>query len=378
MRLRAVKIAKIFGIPIYIHYSLLLILPYFVWIFKENVETVAQIMGIEPERFQLHPYVLGFLLVAALFASITLHELGHSWVALRQKIRIHGITLMLFGGVANLTAMPRRFGQEAKIAIAGPLVSFLLAFSGFGLIFFVDQQAAPDFAIGLMIFLMMNTMLGLFNLIPAFPMDGGRIFRSLLIGKFDYLRATQIATRTGKIFAVIIGVWALVNLNMVLVFIMFFIYLNAGYELKRETAKQKKRSPLRVRDLDIRPLESIPENLSLADLKASFNKQGDLDFVVVNGESIVGTLSRSQLDLLDPADWDFKTAGEVMCKTVLFAELNEKITDVMQRLIEQKLELMIITDSNRFIGMISWRDIFIALKVHKYYVHNFIKASVFR
>jgi Zn-dependent protease len=223
----AYKIATVWGIPIKIHMSLIVVMLF-----------VALRAGSDGGPMA----VLVLLIIEfGLFVSIALHELGHSFVAIRKGCRVREITLMFMGGAAQMDRMPKRPMDEALMALAGPLVSLVLGltllfggallpwpryvFPFFGLLFAVNLVQV----IGLI-----NLMLVAFNLLPSFPMDGGRVLRAVLTPKIGRLRATFIAARLGKIMAVLFGLYGFLaeHRNWVLVAIAFFIYTAAGREYR--------------------------------------------------------------------------------------------------------------------------------------------------
>ena len=176
----------------------------------------------------------GALLTASLFFCVLLHEFGHIAAARRYGIRTPDVTLLPIGGLARLEKMPRKPSQELVVALAGPLVNFVIA----GLLFpFVGNAAvAPDEidlsnpAAFFHTLMMANLSLAVFNLIPAFPMDGGRVLRALLAIRFPYARATSVAATIGQVLAFCGGLWGLLNMMPLLVLVAFFIFLGAGQE----------------------------------------------------------------------------------------------------------------------------------------------------
>jgi Zn-dependent protease len=208
------KIATILGIPIRIHISLMVMLLFFV------------------RDFSL---VWGVVLGLGLAASIVLHELGHSIVAIRKGCRVREITLMFIGGAAQMERIPTRPMDEFLMAVAGPTVSLVL---GFALIFLGGRLPLPHLpqvpinALQLLGYI--NFALVVFNLLPAFPMDGGRVFRALLTRKMGRLRATFVASRVGKFMAVMFGIYGFfaTPTRWILVAIAFFIYIAAGNEYR--------------------------------------------------------------------------------------------------------------------------------------------------
>lgn len=195
------------GIPIRIHITLIIVLI-----------CMIPFMG-----------VFGLLYSAALFASIALHELGHSWVAIRKGCKVREILLLPIGGVAKMDNIPSRPADEFLVAAAGPLTSLLLAvlFNWLGQSVFLFLSLRN-----------VNLMLCFFNLLPVFPMDGGRIFRAFMTPKMGRLGATALAAKIGKRMAIafgIIGIFGIPNLlhpNPMLIAIAVFVYFSAGAEYR--------------------------------------------------------------------------------------------------------------------------------------------------
>jgi Zn-dependent protease len=212
-------IGRILGIPTRIHASFALVL---LWIgfstWNDLNSGVAVMFGI------------GFAL--AVFACVLLHEFGHALVARRFGIETRRITLLPIGGVAELERVPEDPRAELWIAAAGPAVNFAIAgvlgLIGWGLGIFAGSGLLSIVFSGL---LWANLMLGLFNLVPAFPMDGGRVFRAWAAHRYNRVRATQMATKLGRALALGFGVWGIYAGNPVLVLVAVFVWFAAGREL---------------------------------------------------------------------------------------------------------------------------------------------------
>jgi Zn-dependent protease len=229
------RITSVWGIPIKIHISLIVLLALFVLPALPSMGLAALIIPV------------------GLFTSVALHELGHSYVALKKGCRVREITLMFIGGAAQMEEIPSRPADEFQMAIAGPLVSL-----GLGLLLWFGAGALPFPRIAwplpivrrlvvcnmLQAVGVLNLGLAAFNLLPAFPMDGGRVFRALLAHRMGRLRATFIAARLGKIMAVLFGIrgFFFEPRSLILVAIAFFIYAAAGNEYRmvqmQEAAKR--------------------------------------------------------------------------------------------------------------------------------------------
>lgn len=217
------QIARIYGIPIRLHISLLVLFPVFAFHFSAGMGEGWIAWG------------WGLAVAVLLFASVALHELGHSVVALSMGVRVKAISLLPIGGIAQLERMPRLPRQEFLLALAGPVVSVLLAgicwLGAYAVYFQLGWQNASHVLANLAL---INFWLALFNLIPSFPMDGGRIFRAMLTPWLGRLRATGVAAGIGKTLAVIFGVLgAYPPLNLPLVAIAFFVYITATAEYRQ-------------------------------------------------------------------------------------------------------------------------------------------------
>jgi Zn-dependent protease len=210
------KLGQVAGIDLFLHPSALLMFFFASGAMASGLETIA--------------------LVVALFGSIVLHELGHALMARRYGIGTADITLYVFGGVARLERMPRSAGPELLIALAGPAVNFaiVLALAAFTNLAALLGISAPEF---LSIVLVLNLGLGLFNLLPIFPMDGGRVLRAVLSGPLGRVRATEIAATLGRILAVAGGIYFLASQNFLAAILALFVYLMGSMELRQVRAE---------------------------------------------------------------------------------------------------------------------------------------------
>lgn len=178
--------------------------------------------------------VMGMLFVSTLFFCVLLHEFGHIFAARHYGIRTPDVTLLPIGGLARLERMPKKPSQELAVALAGPAVNFVIAALLFVLVGGVSVLSlAPDLKSARAFFqavMVANLSLAVFNLIPAFPMDGGRVLRALLATRMSHTRATGIAATIGQCIAFGGGIWALVHMQPLLVLIAFFIFIGACQE----------------------------------------------------------------------------------------------------------------------------------------------------
>ncbi len=207
----AYEIGRVFGVPIRLDISLIVLAIFL--------------------SFQAGSVVVGLMAGVLLMLSVALHELGHTYAALKFGCRVRDITLLLIGGRATLLDMPREPWKEFVVAISGPLVSGVLWLGGMRLSGLVGAEL-PLLGVILFWLAIINRMLFLFNLLPAFPMDGGRLLRAALSQRIGRLRATYIASRVGRILAVLIGIWGLFPFSIFKLLIAIFIYQAAEAEYR--------------------------------------------------------------------------------------------------------------------------------------------------
>lgn len=224
---RSFHIGHVFGIPVRAHFTLVLLLPFMAL----NVATALG--GIS--------FIWGLLAVLGLFLSVAIHELGHSVVALQKGVRVLEILLLPIGGLAQLEHMPKNARDEMHIAVAGPITSLLLAILCRMLSATLAALSLTTAAHILLILSYMNFVLAFFNLLPSFPMDGGRIFRAWLTPRIGRLAATRLATRIGRGMAFLFGLWGMFTLNLILMAIALFIYFAAGAEWRMVVMQERMR-----------------------------------------------------------------------------------------------------------------------------------------
>jgi Zn-dependent protease/CBS domain-containing protein len=242
----------------------------------------------------------GVLFIIAVFACVVLHELGHAIAARRYGIRTPRITLLPIGGVAQLERMPEKPSEEIVVAIAGPLVNVIIA--AFLILFLgasVDMTTLSEIenpAAGFLARLaVVNVALVLFNLIPAFPMDGGRVLRALLAMRFSRVHATEIAARVGQALSFMFGFLGLLTGNVLLIFVAIFVYMAATAE-SQATGLQDVARKVPVRDAMITQYEALGPGATLDDAANALLATTQHEFPVVDGSGrLRGVLTRHAL-----------------------------------------------------------------------------------
>jgi len=281
------KIARVAGIGIFVHWTFL-ILPVLVgWHFYA-------------ERENRSDAVLGVALVLAVFACVALHELGHALTARQFGIATRDITLLPIGGVARLERMPERPLQELMVALAGPAVNVVIAIA-LAPIAWLESYFPLPFDLtpvgGSFSFAMitLNLFLAALNLLPAFPMDGGRVFRSLLALFLPYVKATGIAATLGQVMAgifVLLGVFGNGSFMLIVVGLFVFVAARAEYNLVRTQATL---AGLTVADVMLRRFRMLPAHATVADVVPTLVVSGQAAFPVVEADEMIGLVSKEKL-----------------------------------------------------------------------------------
>src|SRR2546423_2999435 len=282
----SIKIGRIGGIELKIHLTFLIFLAWLAIAYYVQGGRTAAIQGT--------------LFIVLLFLCVLLHELGHAFTAKAFGIRTPDITLLPIGGVARLERIPEGPKQELLIGIAGPLVNLLIAGV---LILFLNARA--NFSelgdldlrrVGLAAKLAsLNIALVLFNLIPAFPMDGGRVLRALLAIRMDYAKATRVAATIGQGFAFVFGLYGLQQHHPMLIFIAFFVYLAASSESASAQIKDIT-AGLPVSEAMLTEMKTLPANATLDDAAEALLRTAQHEFAVVDETGhVVGVLTRNNI-----------------------------------------------------------------------------------
>lgn len=349
-----IRIGEVRGIALNVHLSLLFLLAYLVFLIVARFRLVAIEAGINPLDLALGPVAWGFLLAFALFASVLLHELGHALTAQAQGVRVRHITLMMLGGVSSIDQMPERHSSEFKLAIVGPAVSLALA-AALLLIYTYALGRAPNLSFFAYWLGSANLALGIFNLLPAFPLDGGRALRSLLATRQGLIRATQTAVKISKGFAWALGILGLFSFNLLLMVIAFFIYTSAQAELSFLLTRGILKG-MRAGEVTIQ-VEPVPETIPIrqaAELMLT-NHQLVLPVMTESGDPAVITLQ--QIRRVPRRYWDVVPITKVMEATPRFVGVEDSISDALADLARAPMTTLPVRDGHRITGLLRYQDL---------------------
>jgi Zn-dependent protease/CBS domain-containing protein len=372
------RFGSAFGIPLNVDLTFLLVLPLFAWIIGNQVgdyvELLNEVTGaaIPVETLASSPtsYVLGLVAALGLFTGVILHELGHSLVAKRLGYPIASITLWIFGGIAQLDEMPEDWRHELAIAIAGPAVSVALGAVSYAAFLAVPRSgsvavAAVAFLLGYLA--VMNVALAIFNMLPGFPMDGGRVLRALLARTRPYARATEIAAEVGKLFAIALGLFGLFGGGgLFLVAIAFFIYIGASSEAQ-QTVMRAAFEGVTVRDV-MTPADRVTSadaDASVSDLIELMFTERHTGYPVERAGEVVGLVTLADARAVREVERDAYRVEEVMTTELYTVAPEADVMTALEQLNEHDVGRLIVMDDDEFVGLLTRTDIMTALSIIK-------------
>ena len=350
------KIGRIAGIDVRMHGTFLILLG---WVALTHYLL----------RHQLSDAFNGIVFILVLFGIVILHELGHALMARRFGIATRDITLLPIGGVARLVHMPEKPAQELLVALAGPAVNFAMAAALLPFILATASALDPeglqmvggDFLVKIF---WVNLILGVFNLIPAFPMDGGRVLRALLAMRIDYVRATEIAASIGQSLAFLFGFLGLFT-NPFLVFIGLFVWMGAAQEASMVQMKTALRgipiSHLMMTDFQVL---SVSDSLRAAIEHILAGSQHDFPVVDATGD-VAGILTRSQLLSALAEEGKSGWVRDVMETDFLTAGPSEMAQGVFDRLQSCNCRTLPVVRDGRILGLVTSENLAEFLMIQK-------------
>ncbi len=338
----AFTVGSVRGVPIRVHWTLLLALPYLALAF------VAQLSrGGERPLAPAEAWVLGLALAIALFAGVALHELGHTLLGMRLGARVRGITLLFLGGVSEMSRAPSTAGREVAMAIAGPATSLALAAVAYG----VEQllHGMPARVVGT--FAGVNLAIAVFNLLPAFPLDGGRVLRGALVRPLGRARATRVAAGVGRVMALLLAIGGLLAGNLILVVIAGFVYFGAGAE-EAATRVEARLAGVRVADVADPTVAAVDVHASAQEAAAAMAARRQPVLLVLRNGHVVGQLPADRLRALPIGYRAHTPVAQLMIATPAAAQPDEPATAALRRMADLGLEVLPVLEGERLIGVL--------------------------
>jgi Zn-dependent protease len=348
------KIARIAGIDVYMHLTFLLLLAWIGYMYYAPRQSVEDA-------------VWGIVFILTIFATVVLHELGHALAARRYGIETRDITLLPIGGVARLERMPRDPWQELVVAIAGPLVNVviaagllvgILASGGFSP---PPEHITPENSLFIGTFaerlFWVNVILVVFNLIPAFPMDGGRVLRAFLAMNLDYAQATQVAAVIGQGIAFLFAMAGLLGGNFILLFIALFVWMGAAGEAS-VAQLQAAIAGIPVRRAMIEEFVTVRADAELREVANHVLRGFQPDYPVADGAGrVVGILPQAELLAGLSSDGPTAPVSKYMRTDFKTAAPGEMLDRALARLQEGECPVLPVLDGERLVGLLTAENI---------------------
>ena len=384
----SIQVGRIIGIPIRLHFTFLFIFFGIIYGFATLPATEYRIPlglgGIEMDTF--FRYFLSSIAAILFFFTLLLHELSHSYVAMKFGTKIHGITLFFFGGVAMMEDIPKSPEKEWRIAIAGPLMSialgglFLLAYSGIKTL-----NLAVYRPVEILVFTLgfLNVALAFFNLIPAFPMDGGRVFRAFLAKRMPFLKATKRAVLIAKIFAVVMAIGGfivdpftffltgeIVTGNIWFPLLATFLYI-AATEEENATTTFASLEGIKVKHVMRTENASAREDMSIMELANKMLDDKSVEYAVVDeGGELKGFITFEDIKKLSAEQRHRLKVSEVISSFDRMSEVisqEEEAAEALKRLVSTKKKVLAVEGEERgnIVGIITKRDLAMFIEMLK-------------
>ncbi len=364
----SLQIGNIAGIPVKIHWSFLLVIPLFAWIIGSQIvlttELIRILFGVPIDATLItagfNPYILGTVVALGLFFGVFVHEVAHSLIAKAKGIKIHGITLLILGGVSQMEEVVPDPKVELPMALAGPLTSLAIGIICSALVYVFPVLPDPAVA-GVLIFTfgylgLLNVLLFAFNLLPAFPMDGGRVLRAWLARRMPLSRATQIAADVGKGFAVLFGIFGFLMLNPILILIAFFIYIGANQEatfLRYYVLLQD----VTVADAMSNSLVTVETETPLPRLLELMYETKHLGFPVVERGNLVGIVTLSDIHKVSPIDREAMQVRDVMTRDPITLPPSAPLIDALRIMTTHGIGRIPVVDDGDLVGIVTRTDV---------------------
>lgn len=365
----SLRIGKLLGVPIKLHYTLILGVLLIAWTLAVGY-LPSEYLGLSSATY----WLIGAIGAIVLFASVLVHELAHSYVAKKSGLPVRRIVLFIFGGVSEIEEEPKEAPLEFKMALAGPLTSFVIASA-----LWLLQYMARAFGVGVIIVASLeygayiNVLLGGFNLIPAFPLDGGRILRAgIWRWKKDRVRATRIATNVGVFFAylMIFGGFMFVIGGVFiggLWFILIGWFLKSGAESSyRQTIINETLAGVSIRDIMTRNVHTVDANASAKDVvETHFLQYKHGGFPVEKDSRLLGLITLQDIRKIPREKWQETKVGEIMtpCEKLKCASPDELAVDALMKMSKQDVGRLPVQENGKLVGIVTRSDILHAIRI---------------
>lgn len=356
----SIRIATVSNIPIELHISF--------WI----PMVIVFLYSLLTDRMWIFAYV------ALLFLIVLIHEFSHSFVAKGYGVKIAKITLLPIGGIASMDQIPTDPRKEFHIAIAGPGINIVMATASYLILMLIpggtenlfdissyNSLVISNFIDFLQVFFRINLILGLFNLlVPAIPMDGGRVFRSLLAIRMGMDRATGFATGLAKIISIAMFFIGFLSGNIFLILISFFVYVGASQEGQAVILSGLLKN-IKVKDIMSTDVISVKPQDTLSQFSDTIIENKHMGYPVINSNKVVGIITFSDLSKVPREQWDGVSLENVMSRNLITAGPETLVHDALILMISHKIGRLLVIEEGKLTGIVSKTDIIRMLDIMK-------------
>jgi Zn-dependent protease/CBS domain-containing protein len=365
--MRSFTLGKVWDIPIRVNASLLIFIPILAWLigsgeqiafYIDLIEAIAPV-SLDAADLAGQRWTVGILAALGLFLSVAVHELGHAYMAMRYGIGVESITLWILGGLARLSEFPKEWNREFWIAVAGPATSVLFAIVCLGALTVIpDSAPVLVFVVGWLA--ITNVVLTVFNMLPAFPMDGGRVLRALLARSRPYGSATRIAASVGKVFAILFAIVGVLAFSPILLLLAFFIYGAASSE-SRMAVMGDLLEGLSVGDL-ITDTEGVTGETTIDHLFPRLLSARRSDLPVVDSDGrVIGAVTASAIRAVDTDDYPTTRVDSLVTTDLPRIDAEMGAFEALMELAQTGGDVALVERDGEAIGLISQADFSTAL-----------------
>ena len=364
------EIGRITGIPIRLNVTLVVFLPLLAWLIsrEEQLSFYAGVVdSIAPRAVDAAavqsgtaPVIVGVATALGLFVGVLLHELGHSWTARRYGITITSITLWIFGGMARMEDLPEDWNVELYVALAGPAMSVLVGAACYASLFVLPAQPILVVVVGSLA--VINVTLAIFNLVPAFPMDGGRVLRALLARSRPYAEATRTAATVGKFMAVLIAVLAVLAFAPILLLVAMFVYVAAGAE-SRATVLRELLEGVTVRELMSTDVRTVTPETTVAEFLDRVLTERTTAYPVMERGTVTGVVTLESIRSVPVGDRETTTVADVMGSSPPTVAPDADAFDALSAMSATAGDRVLVVEEGRFVGQLTTDDFMTAIEV---------------
>lgn len=334
------KIFSIFGIPIELHVSFL------------GLMLIIYIIAF----LNLVPYVniLTAVLITLIFVSVIIHELSHSYVAKRYGIKIERIVLLPIGGISEMEEIPKDPSKELRIALAGPVSNLILGGISYLILISSITYLSNSIQGYFYYFILVNILLGFFNLLPAFPMDGGRILRAFLAERMSFIKATKLAANIGKQLAIIMAIIG-VFINFLLILVAIYVYLGAEAEYQSVLLSTLLEDD-KVKDVMTTDVHTVKSTSTVKETLRTMFKEKHMGYPVTNEGDLVGIVTFHDLSKVPEAEQETPIKN-IMTTELIASHPDESLIETIEKLNRNRIGRVPVVLENRLVGIVSKTDV---------------------